>query len=305
MNQTGYIMLSRRILDDDWWEPTRPRTVLEAWIDLIFLARWAAGSVFSNGHEVDVGRGELLASERFLAERWLWSRNKVRHFLSMAQRRDRLVTVKETSVGTVYRIVNYDRYQATPTTERTSKKPAEDQRRTKENTGNTSNTRTTPAPAARADAGEPSPALPPAETPPAPKSWSALAIEMANAAGYFWPGGRVAAALKPHVERDGWRWVERVWDSYLRNRKFLDYDLRFDAGRVRPGEERVADDRFVSPQDFAKSYGYWDKAVTPNGPLKAQKEDGRTGDLDGQVWPVIERVAAMVAQNRAARGEAA
>lgn len=103
---------------------------------------------------------------------------------------------------------------------------------------------------------------------------------MAERAGYFWEPSRVAKALRPHVERDGWDWVYRAWRSYLSGRATLDYDNRLEAGKVRADEVCVPDHRFVRPEDFASNYGYWDKRVTPSN-LLALKAQGQTGWVEG------------------------
>jgi hypothetical protein len=79
---------------------------------LLDLAQLAAGGRWS-----DVGKlehGEVLISERFLEKRWLWSRSKVRRFLSLTRPTKRptkrptpkplLAMVRETPHGTIYRI---------------------------------------------------------------------------------------------------------------------------------------------------------------------------------------------------------
>jgi hypothetical protein len=80
-------------------------------------------------------RGEMRMSVRFLAERWKWDRCRVERFLRRLKSETAVETVSETPHGTIYRVVNYDIYNApkkeseTPTetesetkTKRTTKK---------------------------------------------------------------------------------------------------------------------------------------------------------------------------------------
>lgn len=92
---------------------------LGAWLDLIGLARWRDGG--------GLKRGEVRASERFLAQRWNWSRDKVRGFLdemtaqgAIMRNRDHLGPREPTTII----ICNYCFYQSAPTTDKTTSKTA-------------------------------------------------------------------------------------------------------------------------------------------------------------------------------------
>lgn len=111
---------------------------------------------------------------------------------------------------------------------------------------------------------------------PAKYAWTAEAIDMARAAGFYWES-RIAGALAPHVARDGWDWVQRVWRAYLNSRPYLNWDLDAAAGRARG--EPVKDIRFVTPTDFANNYGYWDLRVTPQHLKPIKQQQHLTGDL--------------------------
>jgi hypothetical protein len=108
-------------------------------------------------------------------------------------------------------------------------------------------------------------------------AWSKDAVDMAQAAGYWWTGGRIAGALAQHVKRDGWNWVKRVWQAYLNSRPYLQWDLAAASGR--PVGEPVADTRFVNPQDCSNNYGFWDLRVTPAHLKPIKQQQHLTGDL--------------------------
>lgn len=88
-----------------------------AFLDLCHLARWRDGVRIVNGTPVPLKRGEVLASLRYMADRWCWSITKVRRFLELLHHPEihKLETVRDTPQGTVYRIVGYDVY-ASPDT---------------------------------------------------------------------------------------------------------------------------------------------------------------------------------------------
>ena len=83
-----------------------------AWLDLCHMARWEDGNRIIRGSLVPLKRGEFVVSVRYLCERWGWSKGKVARFLDLlcSQAVNKLGTVTETPVGTVYRVVNYDTY---------------------------------------------------------------------------------------------------------------------------------------------------------------------------------------------------
>lgn len=96
---SGFIMLSRDILEDEMYFSER-FTRMQAFIDLCFLANFKERSFYKRGIKVDIKTGQLAKSEEELAERWRWSRNTVRKFLSelqesgrIEQQKSRLITV--------------------------------------------------------------------------------------------------------------------------------------------------------------------------------------------------------------------
>lgn len=105
--------MSRKLFEEDpWWNEKRPRTRVEAWLDLIYLASWRPRR-FAIGHEItELQRGEFIASLRFLAERWRWGKTAVSSFLGCAEKLGRIARQRDGQGGTVYLLVNYDHYQS-------------------------------------------------------------------------------------------------------------------------------------------------------------------------------------------------
>lgn len=80
----GYIQLWRRVRDHRLWPTFKRRrfTEMEAWIDLLFDATYKAHTMKFRGHTYHLKPGELVFSQNDRADRWRWSRGKVREFLN-------------------------------------------------------------------------------------------------------------------------------------------------------------------------------------------------------------------------------
>lgn len=115
---SGYIKLYRQVMDNPMWSD-KPFSRGQAWIDLLMLANWGDSKVLDGDKVVTLHRGELLCSQVYLANRWGWSRKKVKGFLSVLQR-EGMGSVKGTSKGTTLTIENYSKYQDEGTAEGTA-----------------------------------------------------------------------------------------------------------------------------------------------------------------------------------------
>lgn len=102
----GWIKVYRCLLDDEVWNDGEPFDKRSAWLDLLLRAEYAPRE--------GLQRGELYITEAELAERWKWSRGKVRRFLE-AKKQDKKVTIRRaangTKGGTILNIENYTKYQ--------------------------------------------------------------------------------------------------------------------------------------------------------------------------------------------------
>ena len=129
----GYVKISRKAYADcPFWNEPRAYSRWEAWEDLIQTAAYAEHRRVVGGQVVDLQRGEILASLRFLAERWNWGLKRVRIFISLLLEMGRIRAQREAHGGTVYLIVNYDAYQSEGTAEGTEEGTARAQRGHKE-----------------------------------------------------------------------------------------------------------------------------------------------------------------------------
>lgn len=104
----GYIRLHRRLWEHPYWQdPER----LRAWIDCLLMAAWKPHRRLIGATQVDIGRGEFIASDSFLTTRWGWSRGKARRFMAAAEEAGEIETRGSTAEGTRYLVVKYGEYQ--------------------------------------------------------------------------------------------------------------------------------------------------------------------------------------------------
>lgn len=116
-----------------------PYSRRDAWLWLVGNAVWKPTRVRLAGRIIALERGQLAYSERFLAKAWGWSKSKVHRFLGQLKI-EAMIDLKSDHETNQITICNYDNYQFSGTSERTSFEPASgpaaDQQRTKEEEGN-------------------------------------------------------------------------------------------------------------------------------------------------------------------------
>ena len=127
----GWFPSHRRMYAADSWlapTPSDPSNRRDAWCDLLQMAAFRDRQ--TSDPSVNLKRGELVVSLRTLAKRWCWHYSTVRRFLEELKTRSAIATVSETALGTVYSVVNYDRYAVSDdgerNTERNSKRNNEE-----------------------------------------------------------------------------------------------------------------------------------------------------------------------------------
>lgn len=123
----AFIKLDRAMFENKMWF-AEPFTKAQAWIDLIGMANYADKTKYYNGKFHKIMRGQLVTSQRTLAERWKWSKTKVQTYIQTLVQAD-MLTADYTNKWTVLTVVNYAKYQdwqtAEKTTEKTAKQTAE------------------------------------------------------------------------------------------------------------------------------------------------------------------------------------
>jgi hypothetical protein len=105
----GWIKLYRKLQDNRIWN-SEPFSRGQAWIDLLLLANHEPGIIYIRDHRIEIGRGVVGWSENRLAQRWQWSRTKVRKFLKDLEKEQQIKQEKNKSYSTI-RIENYNIYQ--------------------------------------------------------------------------------------------------------------------------------------------------------------------------------------------------
>lgn len=129
MKQKGFIKLNRGYFEDFLWNEARVYSKAEAWLDLIQMARFEASTEIINGKVIELQRGEIPASRRFLELRWSWGSTKVSNFLknlaSLGQINQRPINGQ-----TIIKLVKYEVYNDKQTTDEPQNKPSANHRQT-------------------------------------------------------------------------------------------------------------------------------------------------------------------------------
>ena len=121
MSERGFVSVDRGVFDHPMFAP-EPFTEREAWLWMIAEAAWKPMTVRAGRFVLQIDRGQIACSLRFLATRWKWPETSVRRFLSRlaAGGDDALVVIDAAQSVTRITICNYDKYQNSRRTERRS-----------------------------------------------------------------------------------------------------------------------------------------------------------------------------------------
>jgi hypothetical protein len=109
MSEEGYIKLSRRFFEHDFWVKKSEFDLADAWLDLIQMAAWKDRRKLVKYDYIDEPRGGVVASVRFLCQRWGWSNTKVLNFLGLLER-DTMITTQKIQGITVISLCNFEKY---------------------------------------------------------------------------------------------------------------------------------------------------------------------------------------------------
>jgi len=105
----GWISIHRK-MQGNWVYEEKPYSMFQAWIDILFEVNHENKKVVIKNTVMECGRGESLKSLDTWAERWGWSKSKVRRFLQLLES-DTMVILKSERITTRLSVVNYDTYQ--------------------------------------------------------------------------------------------------------------------------------------------------------------------------------------------------
>ncbi len=108
-DDAGPITIPRSFFRAALWREDRLFSPAEAFLDMIALASPEPDTVVIDGSMIELLRGELAASLRWLARRWSWSKSKVARWLGVRQSCGEIGTRTETDL-TVITLCHYDLY---------------------------------------------------------------------------------------------------------------------------------------------------------------------------------------------------
>jgi hypothetical protein len=107
---SGTVNISRAIFDHEFFA-SEPMTEREAWIWLIMEASWKPRKKRAGDVIVDLERGQLAASVRFMAAAWKWTPARVQRYLCKLKQAE-MVTQADGARVTVLAIKNYETFQS-------------------------------------------------------------------------------------------------------------------------------------------------------------------------------------------------
>jgi hypothetical protein len=117
MSERGVFAVDRGIWDHPLLNSREPFTRREAWLWLISEASWKPRRRRVGSSSVEIGRGEIAHSIRFIAEAWGWPKSNVARFLD-ALKTDTMIETRTDHGVTVITICKYDEYQRVSLPER-------------------------------------------------------------------------------------------------------------------------------------------------------------------------------------------
>lgn len=110
MSERGVFAVDRGIWEHDFLADDAPLSRREAWLWLLSEAAWKERTRRIAGRVIELERGQVVASLRFIASKWRWSEPRVRRFLTGLIREQMIDAATDAGV-TVITISNYDSYQ--------------------------------------------------------------------------------------------------------------------------------------------------------------------------------------------------
>jgi hypothetical protein len=107
---SGTVNISRDLFDHPAFK-SAPFSEREAWLWIIMEASWKPRQKRIGHIVVNVGRGQLAASIRFMADAWGWTAAKVQRFIERLKKLEMIRVETDTGL-TLLTLCNYDKFQA-------------------------------------------------------------------------------------------------------------------------------------------------------------------------------------------------
>ncbi|MCK1616591.1 hypothetical protein IVA96_08000 [Bradyrhizobium sp. 159] len=114
MSERGVFAVDRGVFDHPKFSHDEPLSRLEAWLWLLSRAAWRPIKHRISGRVIELRRGQLTASTRYMAEQWRWKEPRVRRFLYLLKtdpNNDAEIDTQTDAGITVITIRKYDQYQ--------------------------------------------------------------------------------------------------------------------------------------------------------------------------------------------------
>lgn len=111
-DKQGYIKLYRKALHNELFQE-KPYDRWHAWEDILLSVNYERTERIYKGKVQITNPGQMQTSVVFLAERWGWSRNKVRRFLEVLEvaQMCKAESIPGTTGGTTLTVINWKEYQ--------------------------------------------------------------------------------------------------------------------------------------------------------------------------------------------------
>jgi len=105
----GWIKLHRQFMDNPLWKKPRVFSQAEAWLDLLMSANGVPSRTAVGLTKIDTPRGCILASIRYLARRWSWSRGKTERYIAWLKT-ETMIGTQNVQGQTLITITKYEDY---------------------------------------------------------------------------------------------------------------------------------------------------------------------------------------------------
>ena len=114
----GYIKLYRKS-EENLLYFSEVFTKWQAWTDLVLIANHSKKTLSIRGNIISIKRGQTAYSEESLAQRWKWSRGKVRRFINYLKT-EQQIEQQQSNILNILTIKNYNIYHGNDTTDGTT-----------------------------------------------------------------------------------------------------------------------------------------------------------------------------------------
>lgn len=105
----GWVKLHRAITENWIWSSEK-HNKQSAWLDLIMMVNHEDRKIAIGNKVVIIKKGQVWTSYEKLRQRWKWSNDKLRGFIT-ALVNDKMIAVQPTKIGTLITVLNYKKYQ--------------------------------------------------------------------------------------------------------------------------------------------------------------------------------------------------